>query len=115
MHNPEQGIEAGIRYMDWVRKRMLADDIPESQLIWFTLASYNAGAGHVRDAMRLARQKGWQDDIWFNNVEKAMLLLSQPKYASKARYGYVRGQEPVSYVREIKRRYDTYLNITNHE
>lgn len=115
MHNPEQGIEAGIRYMDWVRKRMLADDIPESQLIWFTLASYNAGAGHVRDAMRLARQQGWQDDIWFNNVEKAMLLLSQPKYAAKARYGYVRGQEPVSYVREIKRRYDTYLNITNHE
>lgn len=114
MHNPEKGIEAGIRYMDWVRKRMQADNIPESQLIWFTLASYNAGAGHVRDAMRLARQKGWHDDIWFENVEKAMLLLSQPKYAAKARYGYVRGQEPVTYVREIKRRYDTYVSKDHH-
>ncbi|TEW54990.1 transporter substrate-binding domain-containing protein [Psychromonas sp. RZ22] len=115
MHDPEKGIEAGIRYMDWVRKRMQADNIPDSEIIWFTLASYNAGAGHVRDAMRLARQKGWRDDIWFNHVEQAMLLLSQPKYAAKARYGYVRGQEPVTYVREIKRRYDTYLNITNHK
>ncbi|MDA7747272.1 transporter substrate-binding domain-containing protein, partial [Psychromonas sp.] len=115
MHNPEQGIEAGIRYMDWVRKRMLIDGITKPELIWFTLASYNAGAGHVRDAMRLARQKGWRDDIWFNNVERAMLLLSHPQYAAKARYGYVRGQEPVNYVREIKRRYDTYINITNHK
>jgi len=115
LHNPEQGIEAGIRYMDWVRERMQVDKIPQSELMWFTLASYNAGAGHVRDAIRLARQKGWQDNIWFNHVEKAMLLLSQPKYAAKARYGYVRGQEPVTYVREIKRRYDTYLNITNHQ
>jgi len=115
LHDPEQGIEAGIRYMDWVRERMQADKIPKSELTWFTLASYNAGAGHVRDAIRLARQKGWQDDVWFNHVEKAMLLLSQPKYAAKARYGYVRGQEPVTYVREIKRRYDTYLNISNHQ
>lgn len=115
MHNPEQGIKAGIRYMDWVRQRMQENDIPKSELIWFTLASYNAGSGHVRDAMRLARIKGWQDDIWFNHVEKAMLLLSQPKYAAKARYGYVRGKEPVTYVREIKRRYDTYINITNHK
>lgn len=115
MYNPEKGIEAGVRYMDWVRKRMQADEIPESQLIWFTLASYNAGAGHVRDAMRLARQKGWHDDIWFENVEKAMLLLSKPKYAAKARYGYVRGQEPVTYVREIKRRYDTYVSKDNHK
>lgn len=115
MHDPEQGIEAGIRYMDWVRERMQADKISKAELTWFTLASYNAGAGHVRDAIRLARQKGWQDDVWFNHVEKAMLLLSQPKYAAKARYGYVRGQEPVTYVREIKRRYDTYLNISNHQ
>lgn len=111
IHHPEQGIKAGIRYMDWVRERMIANDIPKQQLVWFTLASYNAGAGHVRDAMQLAKQKGWKGDVWFDNVEKAMLLLSQPKYAAKARYGYVRGTEPVNYVRAIKARLDTYKNI----
>lgn len=105
---PEQGIKAGIHYMDWVRKRMRVSEVDEKQLIWFTLASYNAGAGHVRDAMRLAKKKGWKSNIWFHNVEKAMLLLAEPKYAAKARYGYVRGEEPVTYIRAIKRRFDTY-------
>ena len=109
--NPTSGIRAGIRYMDWVRQRMQHHNLQDDQLIWFTLASYNAGAGHVRDAIRLAKQKGWRTDTWFNNVEKAMLLLSQRKYAAKARYGYVRGQEPVHYVREIKRRFETYEHV----
>lgn len=113
VHIPEQGIKAGIHYMDWVRKRMRISEVDENELIWFTLASYNAGAGHVRDAMRLAKQKGWKSNIWFNNVEKAMLLLAEPKYASKARYGYVRGEEPVTYIRAIKRRFDTYQNSVN--
>jgi len=111
VHVPERGIKAGVLYMNWVRERMRKDEVQADQLIWFTLASYNAGAGHVRDAMRLAKQKGWRDDVWFGNVEKAMLLLSKSKYAAKARYGYVRGQEPVNYIREIKRRFETYDNI----
>ena len=110
--HPETGIFAGIRYMDWVRDRMKVYDIREDELIWFTLASYNAGSGHVADAIRLARKKGWRDDVWFNNVEKAMLLLSHKKYSSKARYGYVRGKEPVNYVREIKQRYEIYKQRT---
>ena len=112
---PEQGIKAGVKYMDWVRERMVKNGVQDDQLIWFTLASYNAGAGHVRDAMSLAKQKGWRSDIWFDNVEKAMLLLSQSKYAAKARYGYVRGEEPVTYINEIKRRFETYQNIVKKE
>jgi len=115
VHIPEQGIKAGVRYMDWVRERMLKNNVQDDQLIWFTLASYNAGAGHVRDAMRLAKKKGWRSDIWFGHVEQAMLLLSQTKYAAKARYGYVRGEEPVTYIRAIKRRLDSYQNILNTE
>ncbi|MEH6453114.1 MAG: transglycosylase SLT domain-containing protein [Psychromonas sp.] len=111
VQQPEQGIKAGVRYMDWVRDRMIVSGIAEPELLWFTLASYNAGSEHVRDAMRLAKQKGWKSDVWFGNVENAMLLLSQPKYAAKARYGYVRGQEPVTYIREIKLRYESYKNI----
>jgi membrane-bound lytic murein transglycosylase F len=38
-----------------------------------------------------------------------MLLLSKPKYYKRTRYGYVRGGQPVIYVREIKQRYATYV------
>ena len=111
--DPETAVHAGIKYMDWVRERMSYINPEEDQLIWFSLAAYNAGAGHVRDAVTLARKKGWNPRRWFGNVEKAMLLLSKNKYAKKARHGYVRGHEPVRYVRAIKNRYDTFQYLVD--
>jgi membrane-bound lytic murein transglycosylase F len=57
----------------------------------------------------LAGKIGFNPNVWFGNVEKAMLLLQKRKYYEKARYGYCRGSEPVSYVREILSRYDAYV------
>jgi membrane-bound lytic murein transglycosylase F len=111
VHEPEQGIHAGIKYMDWVRDRFEAS-LPFSERLWFTLAAYNAGHGHVQDARRLAREKGWDADRWFDNTERAMVLLSKKKYARQARHGYVRGAEPVSYVRNIRQRYRAYIELT---
>ncbi len=112
VYHPETGIHAGAKYLKWVQERMSYYTIKPDQRIWFALAAYNAGAGHVADAIRLAKTKGWRTDTWFNHVEKAMLLLSQQKYARKARYGFVRGREPVTYVRRIKRRYHAYQHET---
>ena len=41
-----------------------------------------------------------------------MLLLTKRKYARKATYGYVRGIEPVNYVRQIRDRYEAYVRLT---
>jgi membrane-bound lytic murein transglycosylase F len=110
LEDPETGIHAGIKYMKWVRERF-EDELDVQDRMWFSLAAYNAGQGHIKDARRLARQKGWNPNRWFNNVEKALLLLSKKKYAKKARHGYVRGHEPVNYVRHIKDRYNAYIRI----
>lgn len=114
LKQPEEGIHAGVKYLDWVRNRF-ESSLPFNERLWFTLAAYNAGHGHVQDARRLARQKGWDGDRWFGNTEQAMLLLSKKKYARKARYGYVRGIEPVSYVRNILQRYRAYVELTGDE
>lgn len=111
IQNPENGIHAGIKYLDWVRQRF-PETLPVADRMWFTLAAYNAGAGHVRDAIVLARQQGLNPDRWFDNVEQAMLLLSKRQYAAKARHGYVRGEEPVKYVREIRQRFGAYVQLT---
>ena len=110
LEDPETGIHAGIKYMEWVRNRF-EQELDVQDRMWFALAGYNAGAGHIKDARRLARLKGWNPNRWFNNVEKALLLLSKQKYAKKARHGYVRGLEPVDYVREIKNRYNAYIRL----
>lgn len=106
--DPEQSIKGGVEYLNWVRERFEAS-LPVKDRLWFALAGYNAGWGHVQDARRLAEQKGWNPNRWFNHVEKAMLLLSKKKYAAAARHGYVRGREPVQYVHKIRERYRAYL------
>lgn len=106
----QSGIEAGVTYLAWSRDRFESTLAPQER-IWFSLAAYNAGAGHVYDARRLAEQQGLNPDIWFDNVERAMLLLSKRKYHRKSRFGYVRGSEPVNYVRNIQKRYIAYLDF----
>lgn len=111
LRDPETGLHAGVKYLDWLRKRF-EPELNVADRTWFALASYNAGVGHVRDARRLAAKKGWDPDRWFDNVEKAMLLLSQKEHARQAAHGYVRGREPVNYVREIRERFQAYAKLT---
>lgn len=112
LKDPEQAIASGVKYLDWARDRF-SKGLPVQEKIFFSLASYNAGYGHVKDAQRLAEQLGLRSDRWFNNVEKAMLLLQKRDYYKHARFGYVRGREPVNYVREIHQRYLSYIRITD--
>ena len=110
LSDPENGIVAGIRMLSWIYSRF-EPELPVKERTWFTLAAYNAGLGHVFDARALAKQQGLDPNRWFDNVEKAMLLLSKPKYYKKATYGFVRGIEPVSYVRDIRKLYNAYRQL----
>ena len=109
LKKPAQGIAAGMAYLDWLSDRFPVS-IGQAERLYFCLAAYNAGHGHVEDARRLAQKLGLDPNRWFGQVEKAMLLLSKPQYARQARYGYVRGMEPVKYVRKIKSRYLGYVD-----
>ena len=108
---PADNVHAGVKYLARLRGRF-AERLPVNVRNWFALAAYNAGYGHVLDARRLARRQGWDPDRWFANVERAMLLLSRPRYARTARYGYCRGSEPFEYVRRIRDRYRAYLRAS---
>jgi membrane-bound lytic murein transglycosylase F len=110
--DPVQSIEGGGRYM----KKLIArygDDVELKNKVRFALAGYNAGPYHVQDARKLAKEQGLDPNRWFGNVEKAMLLLSKPRYYRKAKYGYCRGEEPVNYVSQIQSRYDHYIGLTD--
>ncbi len=111
--DPAHSIKGGIKYLDWLRDRF-DSGLPISERLWFTLASYNAGAGHVHDARRLARQLGYDPDRWFGHTEQAILLLSKKEYARKARFGYVNGREPFNYVRDIRQRFEAYVELSRN-
>ena len=111
-HDPEQAIRGGVAYLAWLHSRF-EPDLTVKDRIWFALAAYNAGFGHVRDARQLAVELGLDPDRWFDNVEEAMRRLSKRAYYRNAAFGYVRGHEVVKYVREIRERYRSYLQTTD--
>jgi membrane-bound lytic murein transglycosylase F len=110
--NPEANIRAGTTYLKMLYNRfdMVRDSI---QRIKFTLAAYNCGLGHVRDAQRLAKALGLNPHRWDGNAEKAILKLEEHKYFTmpEVHHGIVRGSMPYHYVREIFRRYDYYREL----
>ncbi len=105
--DPRVGIEAGVRYLAWCRARFA--NLPPGEQLWFALAAYNAGYGHVRDAGRLASSLGLDPSKWFGNVEEAMVKLSESRYSNRSVYGYVRGSEVKKYVHQIRDRYQAYV------
>jgi membrane-bound lytic murein transglycosylase F len=111
MNDPAGNIKGGVKYLSWLRDRF-DSELPIGERLWFSLAAYNAGLGHVQDARRLTKELGLNNKKWFGNTENAMLLLSKREYSSKARYGYVNGREPVKYVSEIKERFEAYIDMS---
>lgn len=108
LDDPTSGIHAGVRYLAWMRDRY-EDDLPADQRTWFALASYNVGHGHVQDARSLAAARGWDPDRWFGHVERAILLKRRRDVATRTRYGWCRCDEPVRYVRAVRKRYRAYV------
>ena len=89
-------------------------EIPDvSQRQKFTLATYNAGKGHIEDAQRLAKKHGLNPLVWDDNVEKMMLNLSKGQYYRDpvVRNGALRGTRTYNYVRAIYTRYEEWKSV----
>lgn len=103
----EQSIRGGAQYLSSLMGR-LPDSIPHSERVWFALASYNIGLGHVLDVRRLTQQLGQDPDSWAA-VKANLPLLHQPKWYSQTRYGYARGRETKQFVNNIRQYYQSLL------
>jgi membrane-bound lytic murein transglycosylase F len=112
LRDPTNGILAGVRYLAWMRERF-GDDVDPEERIWFSLAAYNVGFGHVDDARRLARKNGWDPDRWFDHTERAILLKRKRAIAARTRFGWCRCSEPVRYVRAVRDRYRAYVQVAS--
>ncbi len=103
----KQSIEGGARYMSSIMGR-LPEAIPDNTRIWYGLAAYNVGMGHLYDARNLATKLGKDPNNW-DDMQEVLPLLAKKKYYTRLRYGYARGSEPVEYVKRI-RHYRDILN-----
>lgn len=112
MADPNDNLRAGTSYLHKLYKRF--DKVEDStQRIKLTMAAYNCGFGHVRDAQRLAEAYDKKPTRWDDNVEEFILKLQKREYFNnpQVHYGFVRGREPYNYVRDIFRRYEHYRKL----
>lgn len=105
--DPAQSISGGARYFLELYRR-LPDRIPDPDRVWFTLAAYNLGMGHLEDVRVLTQRQGGDPDRWAD-VEQRLDLLSQERFYKDLRYGYARGYEARKFVANVQRYYDTLI------
>ena len=106
--DPESNVRAGISYLSW-QLDLIDNAATEDDHLYFALASYNAGFGHLSDARRLASDRGLDPNRWFGHVAEVMPLLQRQEYFSRSAHGYCRCIEPVQYVSAISRQYQAYV------
>jgi membrane-bound lytic murein transglycosylase MltF len=91
----EPNIHAGAKYMDQLMTRYFKDAKFDAQnRALFAFASYNAGPGNISKMRKLAEERGFDPDQWFNNVE----IVTAEKI----------GIETTTYVRNIFKYYVAY-------
>jgi membrane-bound lytic murein transglycosylase F len=111
--SPGNNIKAGTLYINWLQSVFKTKITDENERMKFILASYNAGPGHVLDAMKLAEKNGMDPQKWDGNVALWLLKKSEPRYYNDTvvKNGYFRGTESVNFVTEVLDRFEHYKNM----
>ena len=102
--NAKQSIFGGAKYLK-ILYESLSNTIKEPDRLWFALAAYNIGLGHVEDARTITKSQGDNPNSWID-VEKHIPKLSQKKWYKKTKYGFARGHESIEFVKRVRRYYD---------
>lgn len=91
----EQNIHAGIKYHRWLIDHYFKDEpMDDLNKELFAFAAYNAGPNRIRSLRKAAAKRGFDPNVWFNNVE----VLAAEKI----------GSETVTYVANIFKYYVAY-------
>ena len=108
-HNAEESFKAASKYLALTARSFTKITDPDEK-VKFILGSYNAGIGHIFDAMALAEKYGKNKYVWDDNVAEFVLLKSHEEYYTDpvCKNGYFRGRETYNFVKEILSRAEVY-------
>jgi len=98
----ENNIHAGIKYHRWIIDHFFDESSIDSfNRTMFTFAAYNAGVGRIGQLRSIAKKRGYDPDVWFDNVE----YIAAEKI----------GAETVTYVSNIFKYYVAYTLYKEHQ
>jgi membrane-bound lytic murein transglycosylase MltF len=98
----DRNIEAGAKYLRYMVEQYYADEpMDEVTKGLFAIASYNAGPARIRKLRKEAAERGYNPNLWFNNVE--VIAAAQI------------GRETVQYVSNIYKYYLAYKMVMERQ
>ncbi len=102
-----QSIRAGAEYLNKLRNA-LPPEVKEPDRLWFALAAYNLGMGHLKAARHIAKTLKTDANSWYE-MKKVLPLLAKEQFYKRLKSGRGRGGEAVIMVENI-RMYTEILN-----
>lgn len=99
-----ESILAGAKYLAMLMDE-LPEDIKQPDRLWFALAAYNLGMGHLRGGRHFAAGLKRDPNLWVD-MKEVLPLLSRPEYYERLKSGRARGGEAVILVENIRNYYD---------
>ena len=106
---PSENIKAGAKLLASLEKNLMFIK-DKNERIKAMLASYNAGYGHVLDAINLAKKHDGSAQSWDKNISKYMLKKSDPAYYKDevVKLGYFRANHTVRFVNSVMITYEGF-------
>jgi len=111
--DPKESISGGTKYLKLLLGK-LPKEITNDDKIWYAVAAYNIGLGHINDAIKLAKNDNVDYRKW-PLIKPYILKLSQSKYYKYTKYGYARGWETVNYIQNIRQYYDILVFLDTQD
>ena len=110
--NPEVQIMAGIKHIDYLKKRTPEAITDTAVIIRYVLMGYNAGHGHSEDAFHLAEKYSENVNSWHNLAEYMNLLNDRTYYTDHVvKCGKYKGSRTVAFTNNVVNRYKHYKNL----
>jgi membrane-bound lytic murein transglycosylase MltF len=94
----EDNIHSAAAYLRFIIAKYISDPgVSDRDRVLMALAAYNGGPGALTRARADAKKKGFDPNVWFDNVEFGSAAVS--------------GQEPVQYVGHIYKYFLSYRDL----
>ncbi len=108
LNNPETSLRVATSLINDLDSYLVKYVPNDKERLKFVIAAYNVGIAHVYDAIALAKKYKLDPQRWDDNVERAILMKTNPKYYNDpvVRFGYCRGTETTVYVDRIMNFYE---------
>lgn len=112
LSSPENNLMAGTRHLERIQKIFSNRGIKGEELVKFTLAAYNAGAGRIKDCQSLAEKHDYDASMW-EEVTKVIPMMRENSILDEecVKLGKFQGFETIAYVDNVMTIYNAICTI----